>query len=312
MATFVAPPAESPTDLPPAAPSASLRPDALQVIRRNGTFSPFDAGKIGTAVNKAFIAVEGSGAAASQRIHDIVGTLTRSIVETLGRRNAAGRPLHIEDIQDQVELALMRAGEHKVARAYILYREERTDERRRREEAQAPTPPRLQVKLLDGRTEPLDEARLQREITVACLGLDGVSAADVLAEVRRNLYDGITTRELALAQTMAARTLVEQDPSYAYVSARLLLNSLREEALAFVMPEVAANPAQAHTLDYAAYFPAFVHKGAELEILDRELKAFDLPRLAAALRPERDQLFQFLGLQTLYDRYFLHHGGGAL
>src|ERR1700760_4075462 len=111
----------------------------LQVIRRNGTFSDFDAGKISTAITKAFVAVEGTEATASRRIRDAVESLTQHIVEALNRRTEAGRPIHIEDIQDQVELALMRSGEHKVARAYVLYREERAQERRKREE-QMPAP----------------------------------------------------------------------------------------------------------------------------------------------------------------------------
>ncbi|WP_446743246.1 ribonucleoside-diphosphate reductase subunit alpha [Silvibacterium acidisoli] len=282
----------------------------LQVIRRNGSFSPFDSKKISVAITKAFVAVEGTEAVASQRIREAVDSLTRQIVETLGRRSAPGRPIHIEDIQDQVELALMRNGEHKIARAYVLYREERTQERRKREEQIAsPSKPALKVRLKNGETEPLDEARLLQDVASACAGLDGVSTDAVMAQVHRNLYDGILLHELGLAQTMAARALVEQEPNYAYVSARLLLNILREEALAFVLPE-AASGTQGHSeLQYAEYFPAFVRRGIELQMLDRELGNFDVLRLAAALKPERDLNFQFLGLQTLYDRYFLHSEG---
>ena len=286
------------------------RQPRLQVIRRNGSFSPFDASKISIAITKAFVAVEGTEATASRRIREAVESLTQQIVQTLHRRTEPGRPIHIEDIQDQVELALMRGGEHKVARAYVLYREERAQERRRRDEQNSATSqPKLQVRLKDGRVEPLDQARLFQNISTACVGLDGVSPNAVMAEVHRNLYDGILLRELGLAQTMAARSLVEQEPNYAYVSARLLLNILREEALAFVLPGT-VSPSQTHTrLDYTEYFSEFVRCGIELEMLDRELGNFDLERMAAALRPERDLNFQFLGLQTLYDRYFLHSDG---
>ncbi len=282
----------------------------LQVIRRNGSFSPFDQSKISVAITKAFVAVEGTEATASRRIREAVESLTEQIVETLSRRAEPGRPIHIEDIQDQVELALMRSGEHKVARAYVLYREERAQERRRREE-QTPTSsqPRLHVRLKDGRTEPLDEARLHQDISVACTGLDGVSVDAVMAEVRRNLYDGILLHELGLAQTMAARSLVEQEPNYAYVSARLLLNILREEALALVLPRTVSSSQSHSDLDYREYFPEFVRRGIESQMLDRELGNFDLDRLASALKAERDHNFQFLGLQTLYDRYFLHKDG---
>jgi ribonucleoside-diphosphate reductase alpha chain len=283
--------------------------NAFQVIRRNGSFSAFDASKISVAITKAFLAVEGTGAAESRRIHDAVERLTAHIVETLERRSGAARAIHIEDIQDQVELALMRSGEHKVARAYVLYREERAQERRRREEPALPNvQPQLQVRLQNGRSVPLDEGRLQEEIALACEGLDGVSPEAVMAEVRRNLYDGILLHEVGLAQTMAARSLVEQEPNYAYVSARLLLNNLKDEALGFVLPAV---DLASHRMNfrYEEYFPEFVRKAIELEFLDKELGNFDLSRLASALKPERDRNFQFLGLQTLYDRYFLHQGG---
>ena len=288
------------------------RGPALQVIRRNGTFSPFDPAKIGNAITKAFVAVEGSGAAASRRIHESVEALVQNIVETLTRRADGARALHIEDIQDQVELALMRASEHKVARAYVLYREERAQERRRREETSPAIvrQPSLHVQFRDGRLEGLDEAALNRSIASACERLDDVSVDAILSEVRRNLYDGIQLHELGLAQVMAARSLVEQEPNYAYVSARLLLNNLRDEAFSFILPgSVAASQERNPVIAYGEYFPEFVKQAVKLEILDKELQAFDLARLAAAIKPERDHQFQFLGLQTLYDRYFLHKGG---
>jgi ribonucleoside-diphosphate reductase alpha chain len=279
----------------------------LQVIRRNGSFSPFDASKISVAITKAFVAVEGTEVTASRRIRQAVESLTLQVVETLSRRSEPGRPIHIEDIQDQVELALMRSGEHKVARAYVLYREERAQDRRRRDEQMpAISLPALHVRLKNGQVELLDEARLISDVSVACAGLDGVSADAVMAEIRRNLYDGMLLHELGLAQTMAARSLVEQEPNYGYVSARLLLNILREEALALVLP-TAVSSSQSHSmLNYREYFPEFVRRSIELQMLDRELGNFDLDRLASALKPERDHNFQFLGLQTLYDRYFLH------
>jgi ribonucleoside-diphosphate reductase alpha chain len=282
----------------------------LQVIRRSGTFSSFDSRKIALAITKAFVAVEGSEATASRRIRGAVEAMTQQVVDTLSRRAEPGRPIHIEDIQDQVELALMRSGEHKVARAYVLYREERAQERRKREQqADGISQPRLNVRLKNGQSEPLDETRLRKDISDACSGLDGVSADSVMAEVRRNLYDGIQLHELGIAQTMAARTLVEQEPNYAYVSARLLMNTLREEALAFLFPQTRESFQRYRDVEYAEYFPEFVRRGIELEMLDKELASFDLARLASALKADRDRNFQLLGLQTLYDRYFLHSHG---
>jgi ribonucleoside-diphosphate reductase alpha chain len=287
----------------------------LQIIRRNGTVSPFDASKISIAMTKAFLAVEGHTAAASRRIHEVIEQLTNEVVSALTRRIGEGRTFHIEDVQDQVELALMRSEHHKVARAYVLYRDERM---RQRAEADAAKPvqtssgPQLHVTLGNGTRVPLDVARLTLIIQEACANLDGVDVAPVLAETRRNLYDGISQDELALAGIMAARTLVELEPNYAYVSARLLLDKLRTEVLSFVH----GSPINATQADmaarYAEYFPAYVKKGIAAELLDPELARYDLKRIAAALKPERDLSFQFLGLQTLYDRYFLHDDGNRI
>ena len=189
---------------------------SLQVIRRSGSYSPFDANKISVAITKAFVEVEGSEATASRRIHEAVEGLTQQIVDALTRDMGQSRVLHIEDIQDQVELALMRSGEHKVARAYVLYRNERAQERKRREESIPPQQARLSVRLADGiSTEPLDERQIEQNIVDACSGLEVVSAELVAAEVRRNLYDGILVSEIGVAQTMAARSLVEREPNYA-------------------------------------------------------------------------------------------------
>lgn len=302
-----------------AVPFIQLRPEsaaaqtepAMQIIRRNGAVSAFDAAKISVAMSKAFLAVEGHTAAASRRVHEAVEKLTAEVVGALTRRVGEGRTFHIEDVQDQVELALMRSEHHKVARAYVLYREERAKRRAEANAVQAakPSQPSLHVTLADGTRVPLDKERLALIIREACAGLDGVDPAPVLAETRRNLYDGISQDELALAGIMAARTLVEQEPNYTYVSARLLLDRLRTEVLSFVHA-APVNASQADmAIQYAEYFPLYIRTGIRAELLDPELARYDLGKLAGALRPERDLAFQFLGLQTLYDRYFLHTGG---
>ncbi|MBS7706024.1 ribonucleoside-diphosphate reductase subunit alpha [Chelatococcus asaccharovorans] len=299
---------------PPAMAVGSARPGTepgYQLIRRNGAVTPFDPSKIAVALTKAFLAVEGSGAAASRRVHDIVADLTDQIVAALTRRVEAGRTFHIEDVQDQVELALMRSEHHKVARAYVLYREERARERARAaNEAKATAvEPRLQMKDADGALVPLDEARLAAIIDEACAGLEGVAPEAILAETRRNLYDGISRDELALAPILAARTLVETEPDYAKVSARLLNDKLRREALSFVFGQAEEATQAEMAARYPSYFQAYVKAGIDHELLDPELAHFDLARLAGALRPERDLNFDYLGFQTLYDRYFLHVRG---
>ncbi len=294
----------------PAEATAVATP-AFQVIRRNGSVTPFDAGKITVAVTKAFLAVEGGRAAASRRVHEVVEELTQQVVTALTRRIDAGRTFNIEEIQDQVELALMRGEHHRVARAYVLYRAERAKERAASKQIveRNAAVPALNVKGANGSLAPLDEAQLVRVVGEACSGLSDVSAEPILTELRRNLYDGITMDELALTPIMAARTLIEQEPNYAFVSARLLLDKLRAEALSFVHGGV-EQASQAEMAErYGEYFPAYMASGIKAELLDPELARFDLARLVAALKPERDLQFQFLGLQTLYDRYFLQTRG---
>jgi ribonucleoside-diphosphate reductase alpha chain len=275
------------------------------IIKRNGGTVPFDPSKIAVALTKAFLAVEGNKAAASRRVHEIVEGLTAEVFAALGRRAKDGRVFHIEDVQDQVELALMRGEHQKVARAYVLYREEHA-------KARAATKPvetsatRLSMKLADGSLVPLDEARLATVVTEACAGLEGTSPETILEETRRNLYDGISLDELALAPILAARTLVETEPNYAYVSARLLLDKLRREALSYVSGRTELATQADMTTRYVEYFPDYLATGISRELIDPELARFDLKRIAAAIKPERDTQFQYLGLQTLYDRYFLH------
>src|SRR3977135_61169 len=127
----------------PLCTESSASPDGalpMQVIRRNGTVSKFDASKISVAMTKAFLAVEGHTAAASRRVHEVVEALTTDVGGALSLRMSEGRTFHIEDVQDQVELALMRSEHHKVARAYVLYRDERT---RQRAELEAAKPAKL-------------------------------------------------------------------------------------------------------------------------------------------------------------------------
>jgi len=289
--------------------SVSSTEPAYQIVRRNGSVTPFDARKISVALTKAFLGVEGSAAAGSRRVHEAVEELTNQVVSALMRRSGDGRLFHIEDVQDQVELALMRGEHHKVARAYVLYREERARERAAEAVVTDLAAPSLQMTAADGSRIALDEARLIKVIEEACAGLEAVSAEPVIAETRRNLYDGITQDELSLAPIMAARTLIEQEPNYAFVTARLLLDRLRTEALS----AVAGRAEQATQSDmgarYASYFPDFIATGVKAGLIDPQLASFDLGRIGAALKAERDLSFQYLGLQTLYDRYFLHTKG---
>lgn len=279
----------------------------FKVIRRNGSTADFNSNKITLALTKAFLAVEGEGISGSQRLQEITNDLTQQIISSITRRPHANGLLHIEDIQDHVELILMRNEYQRVARAYVLYREERNKNRKAEEEAKKQ--PKIHVKNEKGELEPWDELRFLNLIEEACWQLDFVSAKDIFVESQKNLYDGITVNELALAPILAARTLIETEPNYSYVCARLLLDTLRREALSFVTGKD-EQASQAEMKErYVTYFPQFIKTGIEAGMISPELAKFDLDRMAKAIDHNRDMQFQYLGLQTLYDRYFLHHKG---
>jgi len=276
-----------------------------KVIRRNGAVVGFEPGKIAVAMTKAFLAVNGSQGAASARIRELVAGLTESVVGALIRRQPQGGTFHIEDIQDQVELALMRSGEHDVARAYVLYREERAKARSQEKSAREAQAGGGLVNVVEGgERRPLDFEALKRLLASACIGLEGSATPEVILEATlRDLYDGVPMDEVRKSAIMAARAMLEKDPAYSYVTARLLLNTIRLEVLG---EEVSQAAMEAR---YAAYFPQFIERGIAAELLDPELAKFDLERLGKALVATRDLQFGYLGLQTLYDRYFLHVQG---
>ncbi|PND37914.1 ribonucleoside-diphosphate reductase subunit alpha [Paucibacter aquatile] len=274
---------------------------AYQILRRNGAVVAFEPSKIAVALMKAFLAVHGTTGAASASVRETVDGLTEAVVRALLRSRPSGGTFHIEDIQDQVELGLMRGGHHEVARAYVLYRERRFQERQRQGLVEtAPAESTLTV-IDNGQRVPLDLPHLQSLIVSACanLGAD-VKPEPILAETKRNLYDGVPIDEVYKASILAARTLIEKDPGYSRATARLLLHTIRREV---VGGEISQEQMQER---YAEYFPKYIKKGVAAELLDEKLAQYDLARLGAALKAERDLQFDYLGLQTLYDRYFQH------
>ena len=292
------------TALPGAMPLAVAPLSAYQgyqIIRRNGAVVSFAPNKVAVALMKAFLAVHGTQGAASASVRETVDGLTEAVVRALLRSRPGGGTFHIEDVQDQVELGLMRGGHHEVARAYVLYRERRSQERAKQSKSREL--PKVQtLTVIDrGQRVPLDDAKLQGLVESACadLGAD-VRAEPILAETRRNLYDGVPIDEVYKASILAARTLIEKEPAYTRATARLLLHTIRREILGDEVTQ--AEMAER----YAEYFPTFIKKGVESELLDEKLMQYDLVRLGAALKAERDLQFDYLGLQTLYDRYFLH------
>ena len=287
-------------------PSASLA-DAnayaqYQIIRRNGAVVPFEPSKIAIAMMKAFLAVHGTQGAASASVRETVDELTQGVVRALLRSRPGGGTFHIEDIQDQVELGLMRGSHHEVARAYVLYRERRSQERQQSKQTEAPAATENTIHVVDnGQRMPLNMEALRQSILAACEGLNAdVRPEPILAETIRNLYDGVPFDEVQKAAILAARTLIEKEPDYTYATSRLLLQTIAKEVLGRPVSQAEL------TASYAEYFPTFIKRGVEAELLDERLAQYDLTRLGEALKPERDFQFDYLGLQTLYDRYFLH------
>ncbi len=271
-----------------------------QIIRRNGAVVPFEPNKIAVAMMKAFLAVHGTQGAASASVREVVESLTQVVIRALMRSRPGGGTFHIEDVQDHVELGLMRGGHHEIARAYVLYREKRAQERARKGEQAAPKTPTLHA-IDGGKRVVLDLDRLADLIQSACAGLGADIKPDpIMAETLRNLYDGVPMDEVYKASVLAARTLIEKDPDYTYATARLLFHTIAKEVLGKDVAQADMGEA------YVEYFPQFIRRGVDAELLDARLLQFDLKRLGAALKAERDLQFDYLGLQTLYDRYFLH------
>jgi ribonucleoside-diphosphate reductase alpha chain len=287
---------------PGSAMTAAVDPRYAQykVIRRNGAVVPFEPAKITIAMTKAFLAVNGGQGAASARVREQVVNLTDGVVAALMKRKPEGGAIHIEEIQDQVELAMMRGGEHEVARAYVLYRERRSQERAQEKSLRGGKTETATIIVVDnGVSRPLDMERLTQLVGESCSGLADVEPERILKATLKDLYNGVPMDEVRKCVVLAARTLIEKDPAYSFVTARLLLDSIRHEALGEEAPQ------HEMTVKYAAYFPQFVKHGIKIGLLNEALTQYDLAALGAALMPERDLQFGYLGLQTLYDRYFL-------
>ncbi len=289
---------------------AITAPGRFRVIRRNGKVTAYDREKIAIAMTKAFLAVEGGNAAASRRIHEIVRELAEQVELALTRRIPDGGTFHIEDIQDQVELALMRSGHQRVARAYVIYREEHARARQQQtpmpDQAFDDTGSEIAVTLADGSRQPLDKRRLQAIIGEACENLNGVDAAAILRDAERNLFDGVPEKDVSRMLVMSARTLIEKEPDYGYAAARLLLDDMRAEALSFVYNRLTHATQHEMAGLYADYFDKYIKRAVDLELLDARLLEYDLHHLGRQLLADRDHQFTYLGLQTLYDRYFIH------
>ncbi len=283
------------------------------VIRRNGQRTPFDVVKISVALTKAFLAVEGSQAVGSTRIHKLVENIAKQVFTALIRRIPESGVMYIEDIQDQVELGLMRSGEQKVARAYVLYRTERMQQRLESEKDDHQSASEkltfVEVKREDGTLLKIDHSVIQVQINLAVQDLTEVSSNGIFEQILKSCFEGMKDSDLAEIMVLSARGLIDQEPNYSQVSARLLLANLAVEAVGFVHKSAIALGELDMNQVYNKYFSDYLKTASELKLLDDELTRYDIKRLTAAIKPERDQLFNYLGLQTLYDRYFIQSDG---
>ena len=284
-------------------------PDKYRVIRRNGKLTIFDSEKIKIAVTKSFLAIEDNVAVSSPRIHEQAENITQQVVYALTRSRPNGGTLHIEDIQDYVELALMRNGHHKAARTYILYREARAEERRKEQKKQKAQPKQIiHVIHEDGTKKLLDIERIKNIINEACNGVENTSPDLIIEGTLRNVFDGMNEKDMSTALVMGARTLIEKEPNYSYVAAQLLLDKLRRETLSFISGSFEEATFAEMEQRYADYFIRYIRKAVDHGLLAPVLaEEYDLAKLAKSIKPERDQKFTYLGLQTLYDRYFIHY-----
>ena len=284
---------------------------AIRVIKRDGTVVPFDATKIVAAITKAYIAVEGSAFVSAKSILDQIQQLANSVTERISRGNPDGGTVDIEDIQDQVELALMRAELQRIARAYVIYREQQAEKRREKQRQDFELSDNtLRYLRSDGSFAPLEQEVWSETLDEICDGLTEVDRDRLFNEMLSDAHNEITESEVFSLLTMTARSLIEEEPEYSFVAARVLFMCLRNETLGFLFPDGLHFEQKANFFDmldvYTSSLPAFIRRGIELGFLNPELAQFDLEKLAKNLKPERDQQFSYLGLQTLYDRYFLH------
>jgi ribonucleoside-diphosphate reductase alpha chain len=288
-----------------------LQSAEFHITKRDGRSDLFNEERIHLAIESAFraeLGLEISGQDLQPKFKELCRTIGEGAVNLVLGRLVKGEAVHVEQVQDIVEAQLMAAGQHSVARRYILYREERKKARLtgdnsapRAESAEAApeviTP--TYVTHRDGTKERFDPERIFSAIRKACEGLDERVSPDLIArESIKNLYDGVATQEIDKSNIMAARAFVEREYMYSYVAARLLLQVNYREAL----PE--GDP----TVQHHAAFQDYLAWGIRKERLSPALLEFDLERISGALKPERDLLFSYMGIQTLYDRYLIHEG----
>ncbi|MEM9345960.1 MAG: ribonucleoside-diphosphate reductase subunit alpha, partial [Planctomycetota bacterium] len=291
-------------------PTKRLAPDlteteapllSLQVTKRDGRVVEFEPARIQRAIEAAFAAeyTDKTNTPLSDEQRRHIENITSMVIAACSEQDSTGSVLEVEGVQDVVEEKLMRSGEFSVARRYIVYRQERNRARILRMESVQQASD-VTVTRSDGKTEPLNTHLVKRRIYEACHGLPECKPNELLQELYANLYNGITTTELEKAMVMIARQHIEKEPAYNTVATRLVLNIVYRQALG----EVPAK--QDFESVYLSRFEQALKDGVEADLLDPELLTYDFAKLTAAMKPERDESFAYLGSQTVYDRYLIH------
>ena len=280
----------------------------ISVAKRDGRVAAFDSGLITKAIQKAFGAELGVDQPENldSALLEKIDTMALSIAEQAKLDSASSGGVTVERIQDTVERELMKNEFFSVARRYILYRAEHSKMRQLRAEERMESGeafPSIMIER-DGKLEDLNFSRLEGQVEAACEGLDeNCSASELLVEVKKQFYNGITPKEIGRSMVLAARARIEDDPDYDQVAGRLVLNIIYRESLGKSASE--GDIAQL----YRDNFADFVQQGIDAKRISPELATYDLDQLSAALVADRDSLFPYLGLQTIYDRYLLHIDG---
>ncbi|MEM9558204.1 MAG: ribonucleoside-diphosphate reductase subunit alpha [Acidobacteriota bacterium] len=266
----------------------------LRVVKRTGEVVEFDASRIHNAIGKA---VAATGAQLGEQTIDAI---VDAVSDEIRSRFLDFYP-NVENVQDIVEKHLVRGQHYEIAKAYILYR---ADRQKMRDEAaqraiESAKLGKLTVKKRDGRLQLLNIKKLDDALERAGDGLDGIDRDAILREVVKNIYDEVETTDIDKALVLAAAAFIERDPGHSQLAARLLLQRLFKEVVGRSIRDDERSEIYRHL------FKDRIHELARQDLLDERLAAMDLDRLADALEPERDLDFQYLGLQTLYERYFL-------
>ena len=271
--------------------------EEMLVVKRSGELVKFDSSRIINAVNSAINAGNEDHSGVD------VGILVDAIEEEVRERFIEFYP-NVENIQDIVEKHLIRADLFNVARRYIIYRAERTKEREVLKEkiSQKAELGKLKIRKRDGLNVLFNPQKIRKTVERACKDYSETTSIDaIVKELTRNIFDGATTEDIEKALILSSTAFIERDPHYSKVSSRIFLQRLYKEAM-----QVSVND---NNLDdqYKQTFIDGVRFGVKNNYLDSRLSEFDLEKLSNSLIVERDSLFEFIGIQTLYERYILSH-----